>query len=37
MGMIDGVVTLSGQVKSFPEKVAAEKAVRRVAGVRALA
>jgi osmotically-inducible protein OsmY len=33
----DGVVTLSGYVKSFPEKAAAEKATRRVAGVRAIA
>jgi len=33
----DGVVTLSGFVKSYPEKLAAEKAARRVAGVKALA
>jgi osmotically-inducible protein OsmY len=33
----DGVVTLSGYVKSYPEKIAAEKAARRVVGVRALA
>jgi osmotically-inducible protein OsmY len=33
----DGVVTLSGYVKSYPEKMAAEKAARRVAGVRAIA
>src|SRR5688572_3221677 len=33
----DGVVTLSGYVKSLEEAVAAEKAVKRVAGVRALA
>jgi len=33
----DGVVTLSGFVKSYPEKAAAEKATRRVAGVRAIA
>ena len=26
----DGVVTLAGYVKSFPQKVAAERAVRRV-------
>jgi osmotically-inducible protein OsmY len=32
----DGVVTLSGEVESFAEKIAAERAVRRVAGVRAL-
>lgn len=33
----DGVVTLAGFVKSFPQKAAAERAVQRVAGVRALA
>ncbi|WP_232476365.1 BON domain-containing protein [Flavisphingomonas formosensis] len=33
----DGVVTLSGYVKTYPEKIAAEKAARRVIGVRALA
>jgi osmotically-inducible protein OsmY len=33
----DGVVTLSGYVKSFPEKIAAEKAARRVTGVAAIA
>lgn len=33
----EGVVTLSGTVKSFAEKIAAEKAARRVAGVKALA
>jgi osmotically-inducible protein OsmY len=33
----DGVVTLSGFVKTYPEKMAAEKAARRVAGVRAIA
>ena len=32
-----GVVTLSGHVGSYPEKMAAEKAVCRVAGVKALA
>jgi osmotically-inducible protein OsmY len=32
-----GVVTLSGEVESFLEKVEVEKAVRRVAGVRAVA
>ena len=31
-----GVVTLSGEVKSFPEKWAAERAAQRVSGVRAL-
>lgn len=33
----DGVVTLSGYVKSYLEKIAAEKVARRVAGVRAIA
>jgi len=33
----DGVVTLSGYVKSYPEKLAAEHATRRVAGVKAIA
>lgn len=33
----DGIVTLSGHVDSYVEKVAAEKAVRRVKGVTALA
>lgn len=33
----DGVVTLSGHVKGFPEKLAAEQAAQRVAGVRAIA
>ncbi|MDF0487538.1 BON domain-containing protein [Sphingomonas sp. H39-1-10] len=33
----DGVVTLSGYVKTYPEKFAAEKATRRVAGVKAIA
>ncbi|HKY17489.1 MAG TPA: BON domain-containing protein [Rhizomicrobium sp.] len=33
----DGVVTLSGHVGSYAEKLAAEKAVKRVKGVRALA
>jgi len=37
VAVTDGVVTLSGYVKSYPEKVAAEKATRRVAGVRAIA
>ena len=32
-----GVVTLSGYVKTYAEKIAAEKAARRVAGVRAIA
>jgi osmotically-inducible protein OsmY len=33
----NGVVTLSGHVSSFAEKFAAEKAVKRVKGVRAIA
>lgn len=33
----DGVVTLSGHLRSFAEKVAAERAVQRVAGVKGLA
>jgi len=32
-----GVVTLTGQVGSYPEKFAAEEAVRRVRGVRGIA
>lgn len=32
----DGIVTLSGGVKSFPEKWAAERAAQRVSGVRAV-
>ena len=37
VAVTDGVVTLSGYVKSFTEKLAAEKAARRVAGVKAIA
>ncbi|WCP12148.1 hypothetical protein sphantq_00545 [Sphingobium sp. AntQ-1] len=37
VAVTDGVVTLSGFVKSYPQKMAAEKATRRVAGVKALA
>ena len=33
----DGVVTLDGVVDSYPEKWAAERAAKRVAGVKALA
>jgi len=33
----DGVVTLSGHVSSYAEKLAAEQAVRKVKGVRAIA
>ncbi|KQX20048.1 MULTISPECIES: BON domain-containing protein [unclassified Sphingomonas] len=37
VAVYDGVVTLSGFVKTYPEKMAAEKATRRVFGVRAIA
>jgi osmotically-inducible protein OsmY len=37
VAVVDGVVTLSGFVKSYPEKLAAENAARRVAGVKAIA
>jgi len=37
VAVTDGVVTLSGFVKSYAEKLAAEKAARRVAGVKAIA
>ena len=33
----DGVVTLSGEVDSYAKKIAAEKAAKRVRGVRAVA
>src|ERR1700676_4136279 len=33
----DGVVTLTGQVESYSEKLAAERAALRVAGVKAVA
>ncbi len=33
----DGVVTLTGTVRSYPEKIAAEHAAKRVAGVRGIA
>lgn len=33
----DGVVTLSGHVPSYAQKIAAERAARRITGVRALA
>jgi osmotically-inducible protein OsmY len=33
----DGIVTLSGHLDTYPEKWAAERALRRVAGVRAVA
>lgn len=37
VSVTDGVVTLTGLVKSYAEKMAAERAARRVAGVCALA
>ncbi|MGU3665357.1 BON domain-containing protein [Methylobacterium sp. A49B] len=37
VAVADGVVTLTGHVGSYAEKVAAERAVRRVRGVRAIA
>lgn len=37
VSVVDGVVTLNGYVKSYAEKLAAERAVRRVAGVNAIA
>ncbi len=37
IGVDNGVVTLMGHVSSFAEKIAAERAVKRVKGVRAIA
>ncbi len=37
VAVADGVVTLSGYVPSYSAKIAAERAARRVAGVRAIA
>ena len=37
VAVVDGVVTLNGYVQSYAEKLAAERAVRRVAGVDAIA
>ena len=37
VSVIDGVVALNGYVKSYAEKMAAERATKRVAGVRAIA
>ncbi len=37
VAVTDGVVTLSGIVQSYTEKIAAEKATRRVKGVKAIA
>lgn len=33
----DGIVTLSGQVENYPQKLSAERAAKKVIGVRALA
>ena len=33
----NGIVTLSGQVDSYSQKLAAEKATKKIAGVRAIA
>jgi osmotically-inducible protein OsmY len=35
--VLDGIVTLAGEVGSYPEKLRAERAVERVAGVRGIA
>lgn len=37
VSVTEGIVTLNGFVKSYAEKLAAEKAARRVAGVKAIA
>jgi osmotically-inducible protein OsmY len=37
VAVVDGVVTLNGYVKSYAEKLAAERAARRVSGVKAIA
>ena len=37
VSVIDGVVTLAGHVKSYPDKIAAETTVKRVAGVKGVA
>src|ERR1700686_2275557 len=37
IGVHDGIVTLTGTVPSYWQKVEAEKAVRRVSGVRGIA
>src|SRR5690349_2679265 len=37
VGVHDGVVTLTGSVSSYADKLAAERTVRRVFGVRAIA
>jgi osmotically-inducible protein OsmY len=33
---VDGVVTLTGSVASYPEKITAERAVKRVAGIKGI-
>ncbi|MCL6251224.1 BON domain-containing protein [Altererythrobacter sp. KTW20L] len=37
VSVVDGVVALNGYVKSYAEKIAAERAAKRVAGVKAIA
>ena len=37
VSVIDGVVTLTGHVRSYPDKIAAETAAKRVAGVKGVA
>lgn len=37
VGVVDGAVSLSGEVSSYPERRLAEKAVQRLRGVRAIA
>lgn len=37
VGVKDGVVTLTGHIETYAEKYAAEKALRRVTGVKAIA
>lgn len=34
---VDGIVTLTGQVKTYPERVSAEEAVKRVSGAKGVA
>ena len=37
VSVVDGVVTLTGEVSTYAEKLNAERAVERVAGVKAIA
>ena len=37
VAVVDGVVTLNGYVRSYAQKLAAERAAKRVAGVKAIA